>query len=346
MDRGRLEPLLQRHADYWKAEARVLLEEVGTYQPLRARADGQGLPLADGSRSTEGQLLTPELIDPARFYEHAGELGSPLRGDFLAGLAPPHLCWTEAVLGCAVRMIRGGPWAEPFAQDWRAPGRIAAGTRWLDKLEHFTRLLAQRAGGRCPVMQPLMRGPVDMMASAMGHEAACVALLAEPAAAGDFLARCSELFMEAARRQVGATPRFAGGYVSSYGIWAPGTVVRTQIDNATMLSPALYRERVLPHDRAVIEQFEFPLIHVHSGCLHVVDALLEVEALRAIQVSIDHPGGPLAAQVMQTLERIVARKPLIVTGPVTPQELTALRGLARLGSVCLRVQVHSGQTVV
>jgi hypothetical protein len=146
--------------------------------------------------------------------------------------------------------------------------------------------------------------------------------------------------------QASGTPRFAGGYVSAYGIWAPGTVVRTQADNATMLSPTVYRERVLPHDRAVMRQFDYPLIHLHSGCLHVAEALLEVPELRAIQVSVDHPGGPLAAQVMPILERMVARKPLIVTGPVTSAELEALRGLAAVGSVCLQVQVCTDSDIV
>ena len=142
------------------------------------------------------------------------------------------------------------------------------------------------------------------------------------------------------------TPEFAGGYVSAYGIWAPGTVVRTQADNATMLSPETYRQQVLPHDRAVMRRFDYPLIHLHSGCLHVAEALLDVPELRAIQVSVDHPGGPLAAQVMPTLERMAARKPLIVTGPVTAVELEALRSLARLGSVCLQVQVCTDRDIV
>jgi hypothetical protein len=242
-----------------------------------------------------------------------------------------------------VRVVTGGPWAEPFAADWRAPGRRAPDERWLAKLDAFVDLLAGRAGGRYPIVQPLMRGPVDMMASAVGHEETCLALMEEPAAAAAFLDVCADFFIRTARRRLERTPPFAGGYLSGYGIWAPGRVVRTQIDNATMLSPAVYRERVLAHDRRVIEAFDNPLIHLHSGCLHVADVLLEVEALKAVQVSIDYPGGPLAAEVLPILERIVRRKALIVTGPVTGEELASLEALAGLGSLCLRVSlVRSG----
>lgn len=340
-----LDALLERHLEYWDPGARVLLEEVTEYRPLGTGEPRRGLPLADGSRSVEGQRITPELIDPKRFYGDAPGPGSPVRGDFLAGMGPPHLCWTEAVVGCPVRVVTGGPWAEPFSADWRAVDRLQPDVRWLAKLEEFVQLLAAFADGRFPVTQPLMRGPADMMASAAGHESACLALVQEPAVAEAFLAWCAEMFLETARRRLAHTPPFAGGYLSAYGIWAPGTVVRTQIDNATMLSPAVYRDHVLPHDRRIIEAFDFSLIHLHSGCLHVVDPLLDVDALRAVQVSIDHPGGPLAVEVLPVLERIIRRKPLIVTGPVSAVELEDLRALASQGSLCLRVRLLPGPTV-
>lgn len=336
MDAQVPQALLDRHAAFWDAGARIMLRRVSEYRPL---SDGRGIPLADGSRSEEGQVITPEMVEPRLFYGDEAAPFDLVRDGFMAGASPPGLCWTEAILGCTVRIVTGGPWAEPFDVDWRHPSSVMPDERWLARLEEFVVFLAERASGRHPVGQPLMRGPVDMMASAMGHEAMCVAFCDEPVAAAAFLDRCADVFLETAERRLAHSPAFAGGYLSGYGIWAPGTVVRTQVDNATMLSPDLYRRHVLPADRRVMEAFDYPLIHLHSGCLHVVDALLEVEALRAIQVSVDHPGGPLAHEIMPILRRLAGRKSLIVTGPVDREELSELDALAELGSLCLEVSL-------
>ena len=332
-----LKQLLKRHEAFWGGKEGVLLEQVTEHRPL---GESGGIPLADGNRASEGQEITPESIEPDRFYGESSGPRNPLQGDFIAGASPPHLCWSEAILGCPVRIVTGGPWAEAFDVSWTAIERLVPNERWLKKLDSFVDFLAERTAGSLPVVQPLLRGPIDMMASALGHERMCLALMEEPEKSKAFLDFCTDLFIQIARRRLEHTPLFEGGYASGYGIWAPGSVVRTQIDNAAMLSPKVYREQVLEHDRRVIEAFDFPLIHLHSVCLHVVDDLLEVEALRAVQVSIDFPGGPLAAEVMPILERVVRKKALIVTGPVTEDELVSLEGLAGQGNLCLRVELY------
>ena len=341
MSESELRELIERHTAWWTRSNCVVLEQVSEYTPPSTTPpEPRTLPLAGGARLEEGQIVAPDQIDPAQFYgDSPGEV-TAARGDFMGGMSPPHLCWTEAAVGCPVRLVAGGPWAEPMAADWRELSRLETDSVWLEKLEAFTRLLANRARGRCPVTQPLMRGPADMLAAAVGHEEALVALIDEPDLADRFLARCAEIFVELAECRLRHTPAFCDGYLSSYGIWAPGTVVRTQMDNATMLSPGMYRDQLLAHDRAIMDAYDFPLIHLHSGCLHVVDALLAVDELQAIQVSIDHPGGPLGCEVMPILERVIHHKPLIVTGPVTPEELESLRQLGQIGSLCLSVRLE------
>lgn len=341
MSRNELDQLIERHTAWWTRDNCIVLEQVSEYiPPSTSPPEPRTLPLAGGASLLEGQVLPPDQIDAAQFYKDPPGDVTAVQGDFITGMSPPHLCWTEAAVGCPVRLVAGGPWAEPMAADWRQVAQLETDPVWLGKLEAFTRLLADRAQGRCPLVQPLMRGPADMLASAVGHEDALVALIDEPDLAGRFLARCAEIFIELAQCRLRHTPLFCDGYLSSYGIWAPGTVVRTQIDNATMLSPVMYRDQVLAHDRVIMEAFDFSLIHLHSGCLHVVDALFDVDELQAIQVSIDHPGGPLGHEVLPVLERVIRHKPLIVTGPVTPGELDSLRQLGQLGSLCLNVRLE------
>ena len=330
-----LADLLTRHEGFWQREGDAPLMSVVEHRPLGERG---GIPLADGTTSAEGCLVTPDLLEPARFY---GEPASfeVVRGDFMGGQGPPGMCWTEGAFGCPVRIVTGGPWAEPFVVDWRDERPIEPDQRWIDKLATFVDFLVKRAYGRHPVTQPLFRGPVDMMFAGLGHEEACVAVKTSPEASDRILGGCAELFIHMAQMRLDGTPPFADGYLSGYGIWAPGPVVRTQVDNAAMLSPQTYRERILPHDRKVFEAFEFALIHLHSCCLHIIDDLVQEEALNCIQVSIDYPGGPLASEIMPRLRKILEHKPLIVTGPVYQAELEELQLLQPAGGLCIQVQV-------
>lgn len=327
--------ILDRHGAFWRREGGPL-QSIAEHHPLEDRG---GIPLANGSRSHEGQLITPELIDPEAFYIDRTPPGDIIRGDFLACEEPPGLCWTEAALGCPIRIATGGAWADHFLVDWKASSHISPNTDWLEKLDAFMDHLNERSGGRYPLTQPLFRGPIDLMTSALGHEEACVMLLADPEASDAILEACTDLFIQMAERRLEKTPAFHGGYLSSYGIWAPGTVIRTQADNATMLSPQTYRERILPFDRRIMERFNYSLIHLHSGCLHIIDDLLEVDALNCIQVSIDYPGGPLASDVIRILQRILEAKPLIVTGPVYESELESMQRLEPSGGLCLQLRV-------
>ena len=335
MNNPQLTSLLRRHEMFWRREGDRPLKRVRPHVPLEDRG---GIPLADGSRSQDGQQITPDLIDPGRFYGGAGP-SSPLNGDFIAGEAPPAICWTEAILGCPVRMVPGGAWADPFFGDWDGLDKLAPREDWLQKLDAFLELLNTRSGGRYPLIQPLFRGPIDLAAAGLGHERFCEALVDEPEKVSAFLDFCVDTFITAAKRRLAGTPKFEGGYVSSYSIWAPGTVVRNQLDNATLVSPQVYRDQIREHDRKVLETFDFALIHVHSGCLHIAEALTEIDALKAIQVSIDFPGGPLVHEIMPILQMILQHKPLIVTGPVTQSELEALESLEPAGGLCLQLQL-------
>lgn len=331
-----LQDLLARHTAFWRRQAGEPLISVAAHRPLE---DRDGIPLADGSRAADGRLIAPELLEPARFYDAAALPSRAVSGDFLAGLGPPGMCWTEAAFGCPVRIVTGGPWAESFVHDWAADRPVEPDRRWIDKLETFVDYLVERGAGRYPIVQPLLRGPVDMMFAGLGHEEACVAVGTAPAASDRILDACADLFVEMATRRLARTPLFEGGHLSNFGIWAPGSVVTTQVDNASLLSPATYRDRVLPFDRRVFESFDFAVIHLHSCCLHIIEDLLREDALDCIQVSIDYPGGPLAAEVMPELQRILEAKPLIVSGPVYESELGQLERLRPSGGLCLQVQI-------
>ena len=244
--------------------------------------------------------------------------------------------------GCTIRSVSGSVWSEPSHFDWHRveERRLSDDNPWLKALQAFTRALVTRADGRCPVVQPLLRGPVDIVAAMLGDQEMTLAFYDHPDEMAMLLDICTDIFLRAASARLDLTPAFHGGYLSAYGIWAPGRTVRTQTDNAVLLSPTLYKERLLPYERRIMEAFEYSLIHLHSGVVHIVsDALIEVEALKAIQVSVDYPGGPLFPEILPILSKIQEAKPLILTGPVTESELDIVLSALSPRGLCIEVSL-------
>lgn len=336
-----LERVLQRHRAFWAMEdVDTPLLSVGRYSPLQPR---QPITLADGSQAKEGDLLLPESMDSHRFVGQQPDSFDTVSGDFIRSRAPYDVCWTEAISGCPIRWKAGHVWADPFIEDLSDIGGllVAADDPWLAKLLEITRLLVAQAGGAYPISQPLMRGPVDIASSAMGDEPFCWAMVDEPERFRRLLDLSTDIFITIARAWRDATPPFQGGYCV-YGLWTPGTTIRTQADNAALMSPQLYREFLLPCDARICEAFEYPLIHTHSGVLHIMaDSLVDLDILRAVQVSLDYPAPPSVEELLPFLKQVNAHKPLIITGAVTQSELDMLMESLSLKGLCLQVALRS-----
>lgn len=318
-----IDRILARHRAFWgMAPTAQPLVSVGPYAPLRSR---EPFDLADGTKVREGQRLRPDLIDPATIANGWSPYPA-VSGSLLRSSTAYDLCWTEAICGCDILWRSGHVWAEPFLD---APARVDAGreaadSAWFDKLLEMARILVHRAEGRHPVAQPLLRGPVDMAAAALGDEQLCWALADDRAGLARLLEHYTGLFIQVADAWRRRTPAFHGGH-ALYGIWAPGTVLRSQCDNAGLLSPSIYRQLLLPCDERICASVDFALIHTHSCFLPMVaEVLLDMRGLAAIQVSLDFPGGPTVEALLPTLRLINERRPLIITGPMTRAELDRL----------------------
>lgn len=317
--------LLARHADWWKRKGMLYSESPDS--PL----DKLWLPLSNGTEATEDLDLEPEMLDLDRL---AGEACAPgpleFYGDHVHSRAPyGRVPWVEAILGCKIRatILGGAMRSRSFIRDWdewqrRSPRRDLD---WLSALEKLTEMLAQRSGGRYAVVHTLMRGPSDLAEAILGPEFTCFSMYDHPAELRSFLEEVTQAFIDILKAQRERTPMVQGGYVNPFGIWAPGTVVRTQCDASAFLSPKQYADWFLPYDVRICEAVDYSCIHLHSGSLHTVDALLAVERPHAIQVSIDpEPSGPPPLELVPVLRKILEKKPLILTGPIKRHELDEL----------------------
>jgi hypothetical protein len=323
-----LKETLRMHRLFWRLSNPEPLFHVEDYRPLRR---DEAIPLIDGRLVFDDAYLEPRLIDPRLFVERLkiNEESPVLMGDFLRTLAPRDLCWTQAFIGCPIRVSSGKVWADPFIEDIeKIDAYMSVNDEWLQKLLEFTSLLIGVSGSRIPVIQPLFRGPIDMAASALGPDRLCVAIYRHPDLLGRFLDFCAEVFIDAFKKQLNMLPRFEGGYGCMYGIWAPGPICRTQADYSVLVSPRDYEKVFLPYDLKVIKASEYSVFHLHSATIHIAEKLLGVPELNAIQVSIDYPArafSPPVKDLLPIFKRIQEEKPLIINGPVSRGDLQLIQ---------------------
>jgi len=320
---------LQRHKAFWNMEP-VDQPILVTYPvpaegpPLRGPA--MRMPLADGSIAFEGMLLQPEMISAQRLHPASTRVSSgSLEQLVQAGptLATTHawskIPWVEAIMGCPIRVMVEADtmWALPFLRrGWTETGPYAlpASEAWMGKLVEVVEHLVKHSQGSYRVSTTLMRGPADMLAAAMGDELMCVTMYRQPKETQRLLELCSELFIRIGRAQLERIPRLEGGHVNMYGIWAPGTSIRTQNDSSSQLSPRLYEEFILCCDETIAAAFDYCVLATHSGgFLQNVDVMLKSESMTAIQVEIDpQPFGPPPLNLIPVFEKIQNAKPLLI----------------------------------
>jgi len=322
----RAERLLERHAAWWQRKGSLI-----STTPSAPLGD-LWLPLSDGTLATEDLDLAPEMLDLDRLAGSSLAAGLLESWDdrFHARAPYARVPWVEAILGTPIRAtIQGGSMRTlAFIESWDEWERQDShrSETWFETLKYLTELLVRRSGGRYVVAQTLMRGPCDLAEAVLGPELLSFSLFEHQDSLRRFLDEVTATFIEVLHAQIERIPSLRGGYVSPFGIWAPGRVVRTQCDASVFLSPTHYAEWFLPYDERISESVEYSFIHLHSVSLHTVDALLAVERPHAIQVTLEtSPPGPTLEQMLPTFHKILGSKPLLLEGTLSPQEVRWLQ---------------------
>ncbi len=331
--------LLERHADWWQRKG--MLYTVVQGEPLGPL----WLPLADGTLATEDMDLRPEMLDVERL------VGAPLDPGPLEmvghrfRIVSPYVRvpWVEATLGALIRAtIRGGSMRSQAVVhrwvDWTGSA-ARRDDEWFDLLKQLCELLVARRGGRHAVVQTLMRGPVDLAEAVLGPEMMSLSIYDHPRELQRFLEDVTDVFIEILQAQLARIPRIEGGYINPFGIWSPGSVVRTQCDATAFLSAKHYAEWFLPYDIKICEAVDYSIIHLHSCSLHVVDDLLAVERPHAIQVTIEsEDSGPPVAAILPIFRQILGVKPLILEGALSEAEVQLLQDELPLDGLSITVR--------
>jgi hypothetical protein len=103
--------------------------------------------------------------------------------------------------------------------------------------------------------------------------------------------RCTDLLIALIAEQQSITGPFAGGYeVEQLALWAPDRIIRMQEDGSAFFSPSLYVQHLQGEDERQASSFPYSVIHLHSTSLFLLDAILNVESLKCIQINKDAGG--------------------------------------------------------
>ena len=331
--------LLERHAAFWTREPvdKPLLHVSSPRDETAYQLEGISIPLADGTiLSEQDAALTPDMIDPQRILDvdefprrpQTGPVSGPRTVDDLLVVRTAlwKIPWLEAILGCQVvpKLDTGSMYSVPYLE---GPERLSAvpppsKSPWLELLLEYIRLLAEDSKGSYQVVQCLQRGPIDLASALLGHSEMCFAIYDRPAELQALNELCAEAFIAVAKAQESNISPLNGGRCTAFGLWAPGTVVRTQCDVTSSVSADMYEEYFFPYDLDICGAFDYSVVHLHSGYLHTVDTFLKNELPTAIQVSLDTGSTPYTVHdLVPVFARILEEKPLLVQGRMTAREL-------------------------
>jgi hypothetical protein len=315
-----LAEILERHKAFWGCAT--------VDRPLIGWVRWPANPILDfdwGFPEGEGELR-PEMIEVGRLlpqFEAYFEKGPGLLdGDLFWPCLPTRsLPWVEAILGSRVHYSNTptskGLFSEPIVSNWSHPPEVPPldGNLWFEKLTEFVAALTGLSGGRFPIAAPQARGPWDVIGAARGMTELFLDMYDAPGTIMTFAERCAELWIELTRRLEDQIPRWHGGHVSFWGIWAPAYAPMAQNDTSVSVSARQYEEIMRPADLLTAAPWSHYMFHTHSGGAHLIDSMLGfLEAGRALNVVLD-PNGPRLPELLRVLRRVQERRvPLHLLG--------------------------------
>ena len=332
--------VLDKHRGFWQRA------EVSEPLVQKLRFGGyvqKPYPVGGGRSLVEPEQILPEQMDVHRLLGLDTAPKAGLEGLAINATAPvfPE-AWMESLIGCAIYGSAFSCTAKPvtgdiarFAADFRL--KDAFQSPWLKVMDEVVQTAVDASTGTMPVSQLHLRGTVDMLAACLGEESLCLALADNSSQLEKLIQDFTELYIEVALRGLAMRPRWNGGYVSGWGLFAPGTLLDYQVDATSIMRADLYDKFFRKYDASIMSRFDYSLTHVHSCGLHIIDALLTIDELSAIEMSIDAEAtGWDPARFIQYCHKIQsANKSVLVWGQLSQADLKEM--LASLSPVGLAV---------
>ena len=286
-----IESLLEKHVEFWTREnAAPLVAELP--HPKWSR---KPYPLSGDRFAVEPHRLEPEDIDIDKILGADRLPESTQRGDYINGVKTvyPVACM-ESIIGCNTFAAETSCYAkaaiegDPIDIGLSLP---SPSNRWVTLWDEVLRREVSLGAGRLPALQLHLRGVVDMVAAYLGEERMCLAFFDDADGIDRLVESCEQLVMQTAERGVRDRGTWHDGYVSHWGVYAPGPLLDYQIDATSILSAEQYGRFFASADERILGEYRYSVIHLHACGLHIVDRLTSLPGVRAIEITLERETG-------------------------------------------------------
>jgi hypothetical protein len=278
------------HCAWWQGK--------GTVLDVRAP---RRIPINDLSEPVAPASVTEQYTDPnyrferGRFDLFRTWFGGDAIPMFEPLLGPGSL---GIMLGSKPNFSPDTVWYEPCIHDPERYGRIRLDTEnshwWKVHLDIIARAL-NGADGEFLVAMPDLIENMDTLAAMRGTEELLMDLVERPSWIHERLAEINAAFFtafETIHRQI--KDESGGNAFVAFRLWGPGKTCKVQCDFSCMISPAMFREFVMPYLSAQCEWLDYAMYHLDgTNAMQHLDNLLEIEHLDAIEWTpqAGRPGG-------------------------------------------------------
>jgi hypothetical protein len=285
----------QNFIDWWNHDGFVL--GVGTHPLNTPREDIGALP--------EIGMVEAYEDGPARaLRNHAWLAGQEFPGDSLpisnTKIGPGSLA---IFLGSEPGFSRETVWFEPCIHEVEDPESLPPlafnpNSHWWQVTETTCRAAVELGRGKYLVGCPDLVENVDIVSALRDPQTLMMDMILRPDWVEQKVWEVNQAFFEAYQRiyDIIKLPDGSSCF-GAFNLWGPGKTAKVQCDAAAMFSPEMFRQFVVPALSEQCQWLDHSMFHLDgTQCIDKLDALLEIEALNAVewtpQAGIEGGGDP------------------------------------------------------
>ena len=253
--------------------------------------------------------------------------------------------WMEGILDCEVFATESSFISQPWAKSIEEAQKVKFDPEnlWFKKYVEFLEKIQKLSDGRFPVGEPIMRGPSDMVGALLGQSEMVFAIADDPEGMQRLFQHVTDIFIQVIEYQYKIVREFNGGYsLGFYPVWTPEKCIWFQEDLSAILSPAHYRQFLKRPADAICKDYDYTAVHLHPASFFIVDELLEIERLKAIEINKD-VGGPSIPEMIPVFQKILEKKNLIIWGDLTEADINDILGDLPMRGIFLNPVMPSAQ---